>query len=468
MAGYYLQSDTSKPRVMWDCYQALNEWATGTILSRHERESDAGYSRRCKGFNSPAIYSYLIDTFDILYAHTPARIGIDEVYQQFTWDAGQGQSLDELLNRAVKMGEVQGSAWLVMDASSEQPVDLQGMRENRSFPFLQLIEASDITALLVDRLGRIVYFSYKYMDYDELGEYAQCYKVYTPGKVTDFCLDAKGNATQRGETILPAGFMPVIPIVPSGEPLRSGYLPASPTLGLYQGQLSIASTNSLIDESLYAQQFSVLVVTGNVQNLEGLKLGTSNVLKLPESATAQFIAPSGTAIDLMLKRIDQNVLYMQKTFANLLTSGESQSGIAKNIDRQVGTMQIKKLAIYMEKVEYKIYEAFCTFMGAVPAADYAVEYFKDFDMEAIADYISKAASMLQNEWSPEVILAVKEDLLKKYFSGADPELLVKLCEAEVVAAAEDKKEDKAEEQMNVQQTQAAGQTPADNNEQEVE
>lgn len=463
MAGYYLQSDTSKPRVMWDCYQGLNEWSTGTVLARHERESDAGYARRCKGFNSPAIYSYLIDTFDILYAHSPARIGIDDVFQQFAWDAGQGQSLDELLNRAVKMGEVQGSAWLVMDTSSEQPIDLQGMRESRSFPFLQLIEAADVTALLVDRMGRIVYFSYKYMDYDEMGEYAQCYKVYTPGKVTDFCLDEKGNATQKGETILPIGFMPVIPIIPSGEPLRSGYLPASPTLGLYQGQLSIATTNSLIDESLYAQQFSVLVVTGNVQNLEGLKLGTSNVLKLPENATAEFIAPSGTAIDLMLKRIDQAVVYMQKTFANLLTSGESQSGIAKNIDRQVGTMQIKKLAIYMEKVEYKIYEAFCTFMGTTPSTDYAVDYFKDFDMEAISDYIAKASSMLQQEWSPEVVLAVKEDLLKKYFSGADPELLVKLCEAEMVAAAEDK----VEEQTIVTPT-PADQTPVDNNDNQEE
>ena len=224
--------------------------------------------------------------------------------------------------------------------------------------------------------------------------------------------------------------MPVIPVVPSGEPLRSGHIPASPTLGLYQGQFGIASTNSLIDESIYAQQFSVLVVTGNIPNLDNLKLGTSNVLKLPENATAQFIAPSGTAIDLMLKRIDQDVMYMQKTFANLLTNGETQSGVAKNIDRQVGTMQLKKLALYMESVEYKIYEAFCAFMKAPADASYTVEYYKDFDLGSIADYIAHADSMLKLSWTNETVLAVKEDLLKKYFSGVDPELLVELMTAE--------------------------------------
>jgi len=426
-----LQTDTGKLAEMWDCYQGLGSWASGNILPKHERESEAGYSRRVKGFNSPAIYRYLIDTFDCLYSHAPARIGMDDVYTDFLNNAGQGMDLDSLLNRGLKMGQVQGSAWLVMDTYEQQDDDLMSMKLKRTYPFLRLVAASDVKGLVVDELGRIIYFSYGYYDYDDTGALIQCYKIYTPGNVIDYGIDAEQEQYIRNRSILPQNLMPIIPIVPSGEPLRSGYLPASPTLGLYQGQYNIAATNSLIDESIYAQQFSVLVVKSNAA-MDNLKLGTSNVLKLSQGDEASFISPSGTAVDLMLKRIDQDVVYMQKTFANLLTSGETQSGVAKVIDRQVGGMQLKKLSLYMQLVEYNIYQVFSAFMKN-NNSDFIVDYYKDYDLGSIAEYITQAESMLKIGWSDDTKREIKLDLLKKFFSGADPELLVTLASSEEAA-----------------------------------
>jgi hypothetical protein len=410
---------------MLDCYRQRGGWVDGSILPKHEREKDTGYDRRRQSIFSPAVYRYLIDTFDVLFSHNPTRVGHDELYEAFLGNAGQGSNLSRLLKRAVKVGEVQGSSWLVMDSFQFQPQAMDAMIAQRTYPFLELVNADKVVELAVDSLGNIIHFAYEFPAEQADGSVGTYKKVFKPGFVEIYDID--GVLMQTAE--LPSGVMPVIPVVPSGEILETYELPPSPTVGLYQGQFGITTTYSLIDESLYAQQFSILFLATK-DDIKDVTLGTRNALRASEGSQASFISPSGTPVDLMLKRIESAFTMMIKTFANMLTNGDTQSGTAKVIDRQVGAQMLKDVASYLETVEYKIYELFCAYLARQPNADYTVTYFRDFDLTDIASYLASAADALQLPLSERAKRELKVDIVKKLFAHLDPEDLTEIVVAE--------------------------------------
>jgi hypothetical protein len=415
---------------MWQCYEQSGPWADGSILLKHQRESLEGYARRKAMFCSPSVYTQMINTFGIIYAHAPARSWgskkPDEVYSEFINDAGQGLNLSSLLDRALKMSEVQGSSFLVMDTMSIQPGTFKEMVEQRTYPFLDIVSADRVKSLAVDAVGNILEFAYEFMLPTGFS-LTPCIKIIRPGMI-DYC-DYEG--TNLKHTELPyETTMPVIPIVASNAPLRTSELPPSPTQGLFQSQASIAHTNSLMDESLYSQQFGILVVTGK-NNTADLKLGSSNGLSLAEGSTASFIQPNGTAIDKMLQRIDTAYSFMVRTFANLITSSESQSGVAKQIDRQVGALMLKGVAGYMEGVEVDVYRLFQEFVDSEIDYDYTVTYYKDFDLGDIASYIMNAVDMLGVNVTEETKAFIRADLVKKFLSQANQDEAAKLVALEM-------------------------------------
>jgi hypothetical protein len=175
---------------MYDCFKLSGRWANGTILPKHERESEGGYARRCASFVTPGVYNYLINTFDILFAREPSRTGHNDLYAQFLSNAGQGLDLTSLIKRALKMGEVQGSCWLVMDTPAEQPDNMEAMVAQRTFPFYDIVYAHNVDDIVVDMVGNIVKFSYWYTDADSALN-QRWLKTYTPGMVN--ITDAEGK-----------------------------------------------------------------------------------------------------------------------------------------------------------------------------------------------------------------------------------------------------------------------------------
>lgn len=291
---------------MQDCYNQTGAWLDGSILPKHERESVEGFARRKDMICSPAVYRYLVDTYDVLYARAPVRSiddgELDEVYQAFTYNCGEGLCLDSLLKRALKVGGiVSGVGFIVMDADREQPDNMGDMLGGRTYPYLELILPQAVTSLIVDRVGRIHKFAYQYTRWEDEAGGSLYEKTYGGGRITErrqIKLEDGATAWEPvGEPVAyPNQLMPVIPVVPSDAPLETSKIPPSPTLGIYQGQKNITVNNSLIDENIYSQQFSVLVINTD-KNTEGLKLGASNTLTLAPGDAADFKSPSGSPID---------------------------------------------------------------------------------------------------------------------------------------------------------------------------
>jgi hypothetical protein len=188
-----------------------------------------------------------------------------------------------------------------------------------------------------------------------------------------------------------------------------------------------------MDESLYSQQFGVLAFFTN-KDVSSLTLGSKNGVQLDVQDRLEFVTPSGTPIDLMSKRVDQSVSMMIRTFANMLTNGSAQSGEAKNIDRQVGAMQLKNVSNYLEQIEYKIYEMFNYFMGidvSQTGYDYTVTYYKDFDLTDIAGYIAQATELLGLNISDDAKIQIRASIIRKFMSGEDPQIISDLVETEM-------------------------------------
>jgi len=473
--------NTTRMTNQYECFMHSGKWEDGSILPKHERESEVGYTRRKQGFCSPDLYSYLIKTYGVLFAKPPCREEYDDVFGLFIDDCGYGMNLNNFVQSALELGAVLGSVAIVMDADRDQPDSIEEMGIKRTWPYMEMILPQNITTLVVDKVGRIVQFGYYYHEatdetqtvlYECIFKNGMKYKTHTEK-------DAKGNSTtvQDEVTELPFGRIPVIFVVPSQEPLVTAKLPSSPTLGLYHQQLNVAVTNSLIDESLYAQQFSVLTVTTN-KDATKLNMGAGNALILAPGDSASFISPAGTPIEMMLKRVDLSVSMMIRTFANMLTNGTTQSGEAKVIDRQVGALQLKNVANYLEQVEYKIYEVFQGFMGqdvTTTGYEYTVEYYKDFDLTDLAGYIAQASEVIGMNISEDAKMEIKKSVLKKFMSGEDKEKIESLMEVEgknkepmgiegldTVTEVEDETEDTTAPQTSTEVIPLAPVTPISN------
>lgn len=419
----------------YECFTSSGKWEDGSILTRHERETDNGYARRKAGFCSTGLYSYLIKTYGILFAKTPTRAGQDDVYQLFIDNCGYGMDLNSFIEYSLGLGVNLGCVAIVMDADKVQPDSVDDMKNKRTFPFMEVVLPQNFTALEVDRVGRLKAFGYQFYKTDDTSRSMVYEKTYKSGKVTvshnETDKDGKVTEVIDSENDLLNGVIPVIIIVPSREPLVTSKVPSSPTFDLYKQQLNIAVTNSLMDESLYAQQFSVLCAITDI-DLKDVTLGSNNILKLPIGSSLDFKAPSGTPIEMMLKRVEASTASMIKTFANMLTNGTTQSGEAKVIDRQVGALQLKNVSNYLEQIEYKIYELFNLFMKTpqIGEYEYTVTYFKDFDLTDIGSYINQALDMMQLGISDETKAEIKASVVRKFFSGESPEMVTKLVEIE--------------------------------------
>lgn len=432
-----MKTNTTILKQMYDCYTSSGTWLDGSILPKHDREIDANYARRKQGFSPAGLFSYLIDTYSLLFAKAPSRTNYDDVYGLFIDDCGYGMSLDSYMEYNLKLATVLGSVAIVMDADKEQPPSLEGMKLARSFPYLETVLPQNIVELVVDRVGRFISFAHQYYETTDQNQSILHEKRYTKGKIEYFQYretKTKGEMERvnTGTIVTGMDIIPVIMIVPSREPLVTSRVPNSKTFNLYKQEYNLAVTNSLMDESLYAQQFSVLTIIGDVSMTE-IKLGTDNALKLPAGTTVDFKAPSGTPIDLMIKRNEATSTSMIRTFANMLTNGSAQSGDAKVIDRQVGALQLKNVSNYLEQIEYRIYEMFEAFMGkdAVNESyEYTVEYFKDFDLTDVSSYIAQATDVLALDIADETKANIKASVIRKFFAGEDPAKIAELVELE--------------------------------------
>ena len=422
---------------MYDCYRAQGKWVDGSIFPRHARESDAGYKRRRDGFCSPQLYTYLLNTYDILWSSDPVRSKQD-VYDSFVWDAGSTRHINDWIRRALIRALVEGVSFLEMSLPSQPETKMQ-MINDRAFPYLSIIGCSQLQRLVVNEVGKITLFAYKFYDCNDEGRLIEKYREYALVEdhytQTIIYRDKKNPKNLIRESQPTLDFIPIIPIVPSGDILQTSFVPGSPTLGLYQLQKNIAITMSLIDEGIYSQQFSILTIMSN-KTFNDAKMGTSNGLSLAPGDDASFITPSPSPIDMMLKRIECNISVMVKTLANMITNDSTQSGAAKIIDRQTGMLQLGQMARYMERIEYGIYEMFCNITKATVNEKFSIVYQKDFSATDVKARIEAALELAKFNLSPEIKSEINWDVVSSYLKNLDD---AKLSELKVGQALFEKK-----------------------------
>lgn len=109
------------------------------------------------------VYSYLIDSYDVVFAHAPTRVDGDELFiNEFCYSACNGMSLDSTLARALKLSRVLGSCFIIMDTPEDPADNYEQMIADRSYPYLEIVLPQSVTTLEIDRKGDIIKFGYKY------------------------------------------------------------------------------------------------------------------------------------------------------------------------------------------------------------------------------------------------------------------------------------------------------------------
>ena len=440
-----------------DCYWQRGKWATGDILVQHEKETSASFSRRKARFVSPNFFRLMADMYDILWTHDPSRSvdgkdDIDPTFSRFCYDAGYGLSLSSFLRLRLKEAQACGMVLVVMDADSDQPGSETEMVRQRKWPYLTAVYPHDLTSLVVDQVGRIqkVGFWIQHWKDEDSGIRYERIIERKPGErpmvsVVSHSMqdDGKGNQVEATRTVsgpvqaytgiadLP-DLLPIIPIVPSLATLVTSEIPPSPMLGAYQLQCDIANNISLANESIYRTMYSLLKIKSDtLVNKQGqFTASNGDALMLASNEDADFISAPDTPVTTASSRIDAAISMMSRTSASIASNDEQQSGIAKQIDRQVGIMSLKTCSGYMEQVEYLVYEAFCRFVPDAYDPGYTVSYFKDFELTDVSEYIANATDLLASSIGDQFKVELRKELARKMLGGGDPETLAAVLNEE--------------------------------------
>jgi len=423
-------------------YTGSGPYETGSILTRHERESDAGYIRRANSVVYPNYFKSLIDVqINAIFAKAPSRVyNEDSQFELFIKNADGRNSLTALMRKAAQSAKTLGTAWLLLENSDTGADNLQEAITKRLIPYVLHIKPQYIVDFKLDYLGNFIEFTYKetFIDADNEKDYELT--TWTVDTVTIY--SSEGAILKQSENAL--GLIPLTVLVSSGMDIEEGSIPYPEYQNIKQLNDSIVNIHSLVLDGIYQQGFSILCVTGELGTKEQpIQLGTTNAINwnpagMENLDKPEFISPDSTPIDTMLDYMAVLKEQIQEQSISNFKSANSdnQSGIAKRIDNLNRSESLENLARGLESSEEKLALLFGLYIGL--ELDYSVQYDKDYDIDDVAQSIVDAQAMLDIGWSSrDVTEATREKLIRKYFSDEEPEYIDVLVNAESDASNEE-------------------------------
>jgi len=393
-------------------YRGGKDYIEQDYLFTHDREKSTDYENRKQrayfyNYVRPVIDSYLF----FLFKATPIRIGdtateLDVI--RFIADPSKGtEDLNDMMRFHTFTLLLLGRSWLRMDAPPVPPISKFEEEDRHKLPYIYHYTSEDVLDWAEGEEGRLRWVkAWSREDAKTNPFYASAanvsIKIWTPNSIVRY--------DEEGQYI-------------DGVPNFTGVVPfiltkLNPELKSFIADISIINRAlfnwcSLLDEILYKQTFSQLVVPGDEkQALSEKRVGIASAFTFPPDArhAPHFISPDVDQGNLVQKQIDVAIMEIYRA-ANLewvdSKRATNKSGSAKMFDFQNTNKVLGGIASSLEQTERNIFWMYDQIRDKdrEPAK---TQYPRDFSVAALESELTNIFFALTRQISPHL-----NKLLKK-------------------------------------------------------
>lgn len=192
---------------------------------------------------------------------------------------------------------------------------------------------------------------------------------------------------------------------------------------------SIYNHCSLLDEILYRQAFSQLVVQGDAENYRNKVMSTAGAWNYPDGANKpEFISPDASQAELLMSQIDRSVVEIFR-IANLRITGRDLDDTRRRTVAEVMSdfndtnSALQNRARAAEKFEKQILSIAAKWMGLATENVSEINYPNSFDVGTLMSEIDNAVKIRKLNMGKEYYNRLRSRIAKKNFPGiSDDEL----------------------------------------------
>lgn len=416
--------DNDEFQFLENCYYGTGGFKNNYYIYPHVREPKIRYDRRRSQAYYLNMFAPLVNANTLpLFKKEPKRSYTEnpqekEIIDGFMMDCDlKGHSLNAFMKNALRWAHIDGVAYVMVENFKEIPVDIKGVIEERSYPYLTLIRSKNLKKFTLDDYSNLESFTY-YYGVDEEGE-----NIYI--KITNeyyVRVDKDGEEIdERTENVI--GYIPIVPINVVDD------YQFKPLSRFYQiGRMNYRLYNLISEQQEQESNSMYPIITkpsdGSPNKVEA---GTTTGLEYDsESNKPEYLSPPVDPIKVLqdseAKLIDKMFVSANMTF---MTDSSNVSAEAKKWAFERTDTALSEFALVMEDAEAKIFKIIELFVGFDP--DVKIQYNRIFGIIDVEKILSETMEIISiNEIGNKGRSEIVKNFLNEYYSYSDQEFVDEL------------------------------------------
>lgn len=445
-----------------EAYVGGTAFITKANLFTHTREKSDDYIARISrayylNYTAPIVdtYSFFLFKSSISRKYDEASLVISSFLKNCD---NKGTSLDEFMKTVTVSLLQAGREFIVVDMPAISTATKADELINNKRPYIYSIKTENVLDFCKDDDG-FVWIKYtevrdkKNVSWDYEGNGRVAYTIiWERGKYTSY--DEEGEVAEQIVTEI--DFIPIIEIkFGDGDSLIKD---------IARINRALFNWCSLLDEILYQQTFSQLIIPGSdSEKLAEKKIGTAWAWTFDKDSkhAPSFISPDVAQAGALETRISNSIAEIYR-IANLDWANSSmgaKSGIAKAYDFMNVNKTLSTVAFGLQEGEKKIFKLIAKYYGididvndtkVSNNLDIYIQYPTEFSYSAVQEKLSRLYEALNTSFSTKFLKLVSQDIVDTMFPMLNSEVKMEISEEiEAFYSQEEEQDSKLEEQQEI-------------------
>lgn len=429
--------------------------ARPSYLDRFPLEREDSYFGRLKATSYVNFVSPITDLYnDLLFRRRATRL--TKLPNLLNWIIDN--NVEVLSKKAVKISQIYGSAFVVIDVPDTSNASNLSDVENWKGPYATVLDPTHILSWDVNDDGEFEWVKYKVEKTrvpnpfsDSVQESTWVIWTKTEFQVWVGIENGEGEPKLISQGPNPFGMVPVA-ILKLKESMEGKFLGDSPILEVATLTRSFYNRLSELTVLLRGQAFSQLIIpqSPGSQNSE-FEVGPNSIIFIdPESKIPpQYISPSSSNSELYEKRLNelQNDIFRAAKLEYLRQqmTGRMQGNVSSGLSRSFSFAQCNSALVAMGKAcnafEKSIAQIICSYYNDV--CDYEVEYPNDYELSAGSNDLLNLKESIATQMPPVVLNKLRKNIAQNLVNLTQDEY--KTLEEEIKIIQETKDNQKMNE-----------------------
>jgi len=386
----------------------------------HERRKRAYYYNYC----APIVNAYNSFIYRQKVARDFGVLDDNILFRQFLDNADkQGNSFEEFVRNISKWSSVTGLQFILVDKPAEDAETMKEELDRGLFPYFVRVSPLNVWDWGLDRWGNLLWVKILEThqdqdDFEKSPDSVMRFRIWYRDRWELYEVEKGSGGTSKafkiGEAPHPVGDVPLVPVCHFAEEPMTGF---SLLNDIAYVNRALYNWCSLLDEILYRQTFSQLVMPEDPKNpINEKALGTARGLGFPPDSkhAPHFINPDASQARVLMDQIEKGVeeIYRLATLRGAIGVSEESSGVARSYDFMITNNTLSNKALNMEEAEMKALRFWAKWQG-IAAPEHVIEYPREFEISSLGEEIENVIKSRTLRISERFDQIMKEKIVKR-------------------------------------------------------